>query len=125
MVKHSKNRNVLEGSKAPTLVDEIDTTIIVGEEQFEDDHTNHHLALTEKQMFEQRMLEMESLFRAVVHDNTNLKARLKGLELKKSCVNVSAARDIAIPPASDYQHTSTSIYKEKKIVKPPRPLSPV
>ena len=30
------------------LVDEIDATAIVEEEQLDDDHSNHHLALTKK-----------------------------------------------------------------------------
>ena len=68
---------------------------------------------------------MESLVHVVVHDKTNLQAHLEGLELNKSFMNVPAAKDTAIPLIAGYQHTSTSIYKEKKIVKPPRPLSPV
>ena len=46
MVKHTKNRNHPEGSKAP-MVDEIDAATIGGDEQFED-YCFNHVNLTEK-----------------------------------------------------------------------------
>ena len=53
------------------MVDEINTATIIEDEQFENDLTDH-LDLTKKKIFEQRLLKMESLVRAVMHDNTNL-----------------------------------------------------
>ena len=69
------------------MVDEIDVTAIVRDEQYEDDHSDH-VMLIEKQILEWRLLEMESLVHVVVHDNSNLRAHLKGLEINKSYVNV-------------------------------------
>mgnify|MGYP004636422153 CR=1 FL=1 len=72
----------------------------------------------EKQVFEQRMLEMESLLRAVVHENTNLRARLEGLEVQNEMQNPPVAvEEIAIPPV--HHHTSSSVQKHDKLPKPP------
>ena len=51
---------------------------------------------------------MELLLRVVVYDNTNLRARLEGLELNKSFMNVPTAEVTTVPPATDYHHASTS-----------------
>ena len=75
MVKQSRNCNAPEGSKAP-LLEEIDGTTLLENQQFEHDHPDQFQS-AEKQAFEQRMLEMESLLRAVVHDNNNFKTRLE------------------------------------------------
>ena len=72
MVKQSRNCNAPEGSKAP-LLEEIDGTTLLENQQFEHDHPDQFQS-AEKQAFEQWMLEMESLLRAVVHDNNNLRA---------------------------------------------------
>ena len=77
--------------------------------------------LTEKQILEQRLLEMESLVRVVVHDNSNLRARLEGLKLNKSYMNVLAAKKTAVPPATVHPYASTSAQKEKNPTKPPKP----
>ena len=50
-------------------------------------------------MIEQRILEMESLLRAVVHENTNLQVRLEGLEVQKDLQNAPIVADeIFVPP---------------------------
>ena len=72
MVKQSKIRNAPEGSKA-LLIEEEDGTTLLENQQFEHDHPDQFESV-EKHAFEQRMLEMESLLRAVVHDNSNLRA---------------------------------------------------
>ena len=59
MVKQSKNRNMLKGSKAPVL-EELDRTILLENQQFEYDHPDQFES-AEKQAFEQWMLEMKSL----------------------------------------------------------------
>ena len=74
MVKYFKNHNTREGSKAPMLDNELNVATIVEEEQHEDDQIDQHFVFTEKQLFEQRMLKMELFVRAVVHENTNLRA---------------------------------------------------
>ena len=79
------------------------------------------MVLTEKQILELRLLDMESLVHDVVHDNTNLQARLKGLELNKSILNVPAIEKTRVSPATIHPHASTSAQKEKKLVKPPKP----
>ena len=77
MVKQSKIHNAPEGSKAP-LIEEADGTTLLENQQFEHDHLDQ-FEFVEKQAFEQQMLEMESLLRAVVHDNSNLRARIESL----------------------------------------------
>ena len=53
------------------MVDKVDAAVIIEDQQFENDHTDH-LEPTKKQMIKQRMVEMKSLLHAVVHENTNL-----------------------------------------------------
>ena len=61
------------------MVEEFDTAAVIESQQFEHDHTDR-FEPTEKQILKQRLLDMESLLGAVVHNNTNLRARLEGLE---------------------------------------------
>ena len=72
---------------------------------------------------------MESLVHVIVHDNSNLRARLEGLEINKSYVNVLAAKKTGVPPATAHPHASTSTQREKKLAKLPKPsvkpLSPI
>ena len=79
MVKQSRNCNAPKGSKAP-LKEELDGTTLLENQQFEHDQPDQFESV-EKQAFEQRILEMESLLRAVVPEDTNLRARLEGLEV--------------------------------------------
>ena len=79
MVKQSRNCNAPDGSKAPIL-EEYDAAALLEDQPIKHDRANH-FDPTKKQAIEQRMLEMESLLRAVVHKNTNLRARLEGLEV--------------------------------------------
>ena len=60
---------------------------------------------------------MESLVRAVVHDNSNLRAHLKGLEINESYVNVPATENTRAPPTTVHPHVATSSEKEKKPAK--------
>ena len=53
------------------MIEEFDVAAVIESQQFEHDHTDQ-FEPTEKQLIEQKMLEIESLLRAVVHDNTNL-----------------------------------------------------
>ena len=80
MVKQSRKRNLPEGSKTPML-EEHAANAVLENQQVEHDQIDQFDSV-EKQVFEQRMLEMESLLRAVVHENTNLRARLEGLEVQ-------------------------------------------
>ena len=114
MVKHSKNRNLPEGSEAPMAEEVNDATII------KNDHTDH-FKISEKQLFKQRLLEMEYLVHVIVHNNTNLQTRFKRSELNKSFVNVLTVEKTAVPPADAHQYASTSAQKEKKLTKLPRP----
>ena len=60
---------------------------------------------------------MELLLRAVVHENTNLRARLEGLEIQNEMQNLPVAiEEIAIPPVR--HHASSFVQKH---VKPPKP----
>ena len=72
------------------MIEEVDTAAIIEDQQFKNDHIDQFEA-NEKQLFEQRLLEMESLLCVVVHDNTNLRAHLKGLEGNKDLFNIPAA----------------------------------
>ena len=86
-------------------------------QQLEHDHSDQ-LKCVEKQAFEHRMLEMESLLRAVVHENSNLRAHLEGLEVHKEMQNAPVAVDeIVIPPVD--HHASSSALKHAKPRKPP------
>ena len=53
------------------MLEEFDAAAMLKNQQFEHDHTDQFEPI-EKQLLEQRILEMESLLRAVVHENTNL-----------------------------------------------------
>ena len=106
MVKQSRNRNALEGSKAP-LLEEVDGATLVENQQFEHDHPDQFESV-EKQAFKQRMLEMESLLRAVVHDNNNLRARLEGLAIQNEINAANAADEVIISPP---HHVSVTVQK--------------
>ena len=83
MVKESQNHNLPKGNKTPML-EEHAANAVLENQQVEHDQINQFDSV-EKQVFEQKMLEMESLLRAVVHENTNLRALLEGLEIQKRC----------------------------------------
>ena len=89
------------------MVDEINAAAIIGDKQFEDDHPDH-VNLTKKQILDQRLLEIKSLVCAVVHDNSNRRARLAGLELNKSFVNVLAVEKTVVPTAITHPYACTS-----------------
>ena len=57
------------------MLAEFDPTAMLENPQIEQDHDDQ-FEPTEKYLIEQRMLEMESLLRAVVHENMNLRSRL-------------------------------------------------
>ena len=103
-----------EGSKAP-LLEEIDGTTLLENQQFEHDHPDQFQS-AEKQAFEQRMLEMESLLRAVVHDNNNLRARLEGLVIQNEVNAPNAADEVIVSPP---HHISVTVQKNGKPPKPP------
>ena len=96
MVKQSRNRNAPDGSKAP-LMEEIDRTTLLENQQFEHDHPDQFESV-EKQAFEQRMLEMESLLRAVVHDNSNLRAQIESLTAQNEVHAPNSVDEVIIPP---------------------------
>ena len=73
------------------------------------------------------MLEMESLLYVIVHDNTNLRACLEGLEVNKDLLNVPiTTKETAILPVVVHPHASTSALKEKNHARPPKlPMKPL
>ena len=82
------------------MLEGFDPTAMLENPQFEHDHTDQFEPM-EKQMIDQRMLKMESRLRAVVHENTNLRARLKGLEVQKDLQNAPiAVEEIVVPPVA-------------------------
>ena len=114
MVKQSRNRNALEGSKAP-LLEEVDRATLVENQQFEHDHPDQ-FEYVEKQAFEQQMLEMESLLRAVVHDNNNLRARIENLTVQNEVHAPNAADEVIVSPP---HHVSIMVQRNVKPSKPP------
>ena len=82
------------------MLEEFNASATLENQQFEHNHTDQFES-TEKQLFEQRMLEIESLLCAVGPENTNLRARLKGLEVQKDLQNAPiAATEIVVPPVA-------------------------
>ena len=60
---------------------------------------------------------MESLLRVIVHENTNLRARLKGLEIQNEKQNTPVAvEEVVIPPV--HHHAFSSALKHARLRKP-------
>ena len=60
---------------------------------------------------------MESLLGAVVHENSNRRVRLEGLEVRNEINAPIAADDVIVPPVQ--HHVSLSAQKNRKLPKPP------
>ena len=61
---------------------------------------------------------MESLLRAVVHENTNLRARLEGFEVQKELQNAPiVAMEIDVPPVA--ANASNPAVKHVRPLRPP------
>ena len=63
------------------MLEEHAANAVLENQQVEHDQIDQFDSM-EKQAFKQMILEMESLLRVVVHENTNLWARLEGLEVQ-------------------------------------------
>ena len=65
------------------MMEEFDpTTLLENQQTLEPDHADQ-FEPTEKEEFEHWMLEMESLLRTVIYDNTALRARLENVEIQR------------------------------------------
>ena len=100
------------------MLEEFDPTTMLDNPQLEHDHDDQ-FEPTEKNLIEQRMLEMESLLYAVVHENTNLRARLEGLEIQNAPI---VAIEIVVPPVA--ANASNPAVQHVKPPKPPMRLQP-
>ena len=74
------------------------------------------------------MLEMESLLRAMIHDNTALRARLENVEIQREMQNIPHAVEEVAAHNEDHHHHRVSVSAMKhaaKLPKPPvKPLRP-
>ena len=68
---------------------------------------------------------MESLLYAVVHENTNLQSRLKGLEVHRDLQNAPVATKEIVPPVAVHLNASNLVVKHVKPPKPPMKPLPI
>ena len=89
------------------MLEEHDVNVVLENQQIKHKQIDQFDPM-EKQVFEQRMLEMESLLRAVVHENTNLRACLEELEVQNKMQNPPVAVE-EITITSVRHHASSSV----------------
>ena len=103
------------------MMEEFDPmTLLENQQTLEPDHVDQ-FEPTEKEEFERRMLEMESLLRAVIHDNTALRARLENVEIQREMQNVPHAVKEVAAHNKDHHHHHVSVSAMKHAAKPPKP----